>query len=111
MADTSVSTQGRRSTRPTNADQHPGRVIQKRKRRTKEEIARDNEFLQNKRDEKWRQQTEGIERVAELEDQMAIDDANAESAHPRKSDSGQKRKKRAVLISSGNVTFMIANTY
>lgn len=84
MADKSPSAQGRRSTRPTNADQHPGRAIQKRKRRTKEEIARDNELLQEKRDKKLRQQTKGIERIAELEDQMAIDDASAESAHPRK---------------------------
>ena len=52
MADTSASTLGRRSTRPTNADAHPGRAIQKRKRRTKEEIAPDKALLEETRNEK-----------------------------------------------------------
>ena len=51
MADTSASTLGRRSTRPTNADAHPGRAIQKRKQRTKEEIARDKALLEETRNE------------------------------------------------------------
>ena len=82
MADTSPST-GRRATRATNANQHPGRVDLIRKRRTKAEIARDNVLQEEKKDKKRRQQTEGITRIAELEDKMAIDDASAEGSHPR----------------------------
>jgi hypothetical protein len=82
MADTSPSA-GRRATRATNADQHPGLAVQIRKRRTKAEMARDRNLLEEKKAEKSRQQTQSIERIAELEDQMAIDDAGAESAHPR----------------------------
>ena len=67
----------------TNVDQHPGRIDQPRKRRTKAEIARDNALLEEKRNEKRRQQAKGIAQIAELEDRMAIDDAGAEGAHPR----------------------------
>lgn len=73
----------RLETRATNASQHPGRAIPVRKRRTKEEIARDNALLEEKKNEKNRRQTKGIARIAELEDQMAIDDTGAEGAHPR----------------------------
>jgi hypothetical protein len=84
MADTNPST-GCPVTRPTNANQHPGKVAldQVRKRRTKEEVARDNALKQEKIDQKKRQQTKGIALIAELEDRMAIDDASAEGAHPR----------------------------
>lgn len=83
MADTNPSN-GRVATRATNSDQHPGRVDQQfRKRRTKAEIARDNALQEEKKEQKNRQQTKSITRIAELEDQMAIDDANAEGAHPR----------------------------
>ena len=82
MADTNPSTE-RRTTRAINADQHPGRVDQTRKRRTKAEIARDNALKEEKKAEKNRQQTKGVARIADLEDQMAIDDAEAEGAHPR----------------------------
>ena len=67
MADTSASTLGCRSTRPTNADAHPGRAIQKRKRQTKEEIARDKALIEETRNKK-KEQTEGIAHIAELED-------------------------------------------
>lgn len=84
MADTNPST-GRRATRATNADQHPGQVQvdQIRKRRTKAEMARDNALKEEKKVQKKRQQAKGIAHIAELEDQMAIDDAAAEDAHPR----------------------------
>ena len=82
MADTSPSAE-RRATRATNADQHPGLAVQNRKRRTKAEMARDRALLEEKKTEKSRQQTQSFERIAELEDRMAIDDAGAESAHPR----------------------------
>jgi hypothetical protein len=82
MSDTNPSAE-RRATRATNADQHPGRVFSIRKRRTKAEIARDNALLEEKKAEKQLQQTQGIARIAVLEDRMAVDDAGAESAHPR----------------------------
>jgi hypothetical protein len=46
-------------------------------------MARDNALLEAKRAEKQRQQSEGVVRIAELEDRMAIDDAGTEEAHPR----------------------------
>jgi hypothetical protein len=46
-------------------------------------MARDKALLEEEKAAKKRQQSKGIERIAELEDQMAIDDAGAEEAHPR----------------------------
>lgn len=85
MSDTNPST-GRRTTRPTNADQHPGQVAldQIRKRRTKAEIARDKALQEETMINKKKQATKSITRIAELEDQMAVDDASTDSAHPRK---------------------------
>jgi hypothetical protein len=81
MADTNPT---ERRTRATNVDQHPGRPdVTIRKRRTKAEIARDNALQEEKRDRKQLQRNQGIARIASLEDQMAIDDASAEDAHPR----------------------------
>jgi len=82
MAKTNPSTE-RLGTRSTNADQHPGRAVPIRKRRTKAEMARDNALVEEKKSEKKRQQTKSVARIAELEDRMAIDDAGAEGAHPR----------------------------
>ena len=83
MADTNPPAERRVATRTTNADQHPGQVVPIRKRRTKAEMARDKALADEKKAEKKRQKTKGIARIAELEDQMAIDDAGAEGAHPR----------------------------
>ena len=46
-------------------------------------MARDKARLEEQKAEKKRQQTQGIERIAELEDRMAIDDAGAVDSHPR----------------------------
>jgi hypothetical protein len=84
MADTNPSAEGRATrTRTTNADQHPGLAVPVRKRRTKAEMARDKALLEEQKAEKKRQQTQVIERIAELEDRMAIDDADAVGSHPR----------------------------
>ena len=75
---------GRLATRSTNANQHPGRVVPVRKRHTKAEMERDKALQEEKKIPKKRcQQNKGIEHIAELEDQMAIDDASAEGAHPQ----------------------------
>jgi hypothetical protein len=85
MADSDTNPSAdRRATRTANADQHPGLVLKTRKRHTKAEIARDKALEEEQKAKKMSQKNKGIQRVAELEDQMAIDDANAESAHPRK---------------------------
>jgi hypothetical protein len=70
-------------TRAKNVDQHPGHVFQTRKRRTREEIDRDNALIQEANAAKKRKKNEGIARIAQLEDKMAVDDASAGSAHPR----------------------------
>ena len=85
MADTNPSAGGPATrTRTTNVDQHPGLAVPLavRRRRTKEEMARDKARLEEQKAEKKRQQTQGIEHIAELEDQMAIDDAGAVDSHP-----------------------------
>ena len=82
MADTNPPAE-RRATRTTNADQHPGRVVPIRKRRTKAEMARDNALKEEKKAEKTRQRSKSVACVAELEDRMAIEDAGAFGAHPR----------------------------
>ena len=84
MSDTNPSSE-RRTTRATNASQHPGHAVTgtTRKRRTKEEIAQDKAVLEVKKAEEKLQKLQAIARIAELEDRMAIDDAGAESAHPR----------------------------
>ena len=72
----------RRATRPTNANQHPGMVVPVRKRRTKAEMARDRALEEERKAEEKRQKTKGITRIAELENRMAIDDANTAGTHP-----------------------------
>jgi hypothetical protein len=81
MTDSNPPTE--RRTRAKNANQHPGQVDQIRKRRTKAEIAHEDALLQAKKEEKTRKQNKAIMRIAELEDQMAVDDVGAENAHPR----------------------------
>jgi hypothetical protein len=73
----------RRVTRAKNADQHPGLAGSIRKRRTREEIERDNALLHEKKEAIAKKKALGIARVAQLEDRMAIKDSSAESAHPR----------------------------
>jgi hypothetical protein len=73
----------RRVTRAKNADQHPGLIGPKRKRRTREEIEHDNALLQEKKEAKATSKQASIARVAELEDRMAVNDSGAEKAYPR----------------------------
>ena len=82
MADTSPSTQCH-ATRTMNIDQHPGLAIPVRKRCTKAEMAWDKALQEEKKAEKKYPQMKGIARIAELEDQMAVNDAGARTAHPR----------------------------
>jgi hypothetical protein len=67
-------------TRATN--KHPGHLV-KKTRRTKAEVEQDREYLRQEKEAAVRRKDEGIVEIARLEDQMAIDDANAGSAHPR----------------------------
>jgi GH15 family glucan-1,4-alpha-glucosidase len=74
---------GRPVTRSKNANQHPGRVVQVKKRRTKAEVESDRALLLAKTEAEKQKKNEGISRVAQLEDKMATDDANIGSTHPR----------------------------
>ena len=69
-------------TRATNANKHPGHLV-KKTRHTKAEVEQDREYLRQEKEAAVRRKGEGIVEIARLEDQMAIDDANAGSAHPR----------------------------
>ena len=83
MSDTNPSSE-RQTTRATNAGQHPGHAVTGtiRKRRAKEEMARDKALLAVKKAKENLQKAQGIACIAELEDRMPIDDAGAKSAHP-----------------------------
>ena len=70
------------ATRPTNANQHPGRVG-KHTRHTKVEMAEYRARLEQEKEAIRQRKKDGIASVARLEDQMAVDDANTRSAHPR----------------------------
>jgi hypothetical protein len=70
------------TTRAKNANQHPGRVGQTRKRHTKAEIECDNALLQQEKEAEVQKKNEGIAHVAQLEDKMAINDTKTRGAHP-----------------------------
>jgi len=75
---------GRPVTRSKNANQHPGKVLQTRKKRTKAEVELEKALLLSKKEAETQKKNEGIACVAQLEDQMAIDDANIANSHPRR---------------------------
>jgi len=71
------------TTRSKNVDQHPGSVVAPKRRRSKAEKARDDELAGLAIKKVQEKKKEDIARVARLEDAMAVDDHNAENAHPR----------------------------
>jgi hypothetical protein len=73
----------RMATRSKNAHQHPGKIVEPKTRRTKAQIEQDKELLRIAKEEKEAKKQAGIMRVARLEDKMAAEDNNTDSAHPR----------------------------
>jgi hypothetical protein len=80
------STSNLRRTVRQNANKHPGLLL-KKKRRTKAEIEQEKALKQMERALKEKEKDANVLRIAQLEDRMAIEDANEESAHPRHRDS------------------------
>ena len=78
MADTNPPAECQ-ATRPTNADQHPGLAVM-RKRHTKAEIEYEKALLEEKKAEKIASKPKMLQN---FEDWMAIDDAGAKGAHPQ----------------------------
>jgi hypothetical protein len=74
----------RMATCSKNIDQHPGKIAEPRKRRTKAQIEQDEEPQQIAKEEKKAKTQAGIMRVARLEDKMAAEDDNADSSYPRR---------------------------
>jgi hypothetical protein len=76
----------RRSTRTANANQHPGEIVnqQKQKRRTKEEMARDNKAAQERKDAIARQKQTSMNQVAMVELQIQKDDQADHTIPPRR---------------------------
>jgi hypothetical protein len=68
------------ATRSTNADKHPGEVhnATKRKRWTKLEIEHNKALKEAAQAEKKRQREERIQCIAALEEELAVEDTNAE---------------------------------
>jgi hypothetical protein len=72
-------------TRRTNADSHPGDVVekQKRKRRTKAEIEADKAEKARLKEEQLEKKTQGVKRIAQIENTIAEEDANLVTPKPR----------------------------
>jgi hypothetical protein len=75
----------RRTVRKT-ANKHP-RLLLKKRRRTKAEMVQEKALKQMERALKEKEKDDDILRIAQQEDRMAIEDANADSAHPHRRDS------------------------
>jgi hypothetical protein len=73
----------RPATRAKNANQHPGRIEQSRRRCTKAEMVHNRALQEAKKEAVKKRKDKGIAHVAQLEDKMAIYEANIASAHPR----------------------------
>jgi hypothetical protein len=78
-----METATKRSTRSKGSSQPAQVLVEKRKRRTKAEIERDNALLEEKKRAKDEKKQGSVARVAELEDNMAVNDANSINVHPR----------------------------
>lgn len=78
-------TSERPNTRAKNVNQHPG-LVGRRQRRTKKEIEEEKAMLRSKKPAEEEGKKASIAQVAVLEDRMAIEDYEGESAHPRKDD-------------------------
>ena len=93
--------QSRMQTRAKNAGSHPGDLIPKQKRRTKEEMKRDRDEEAVNDDRKARKKKEGVERIASLEEKMAADDAKAKALPAKRPQPPLVRTKRMrnVLLS------------
>ena len=77
-------TDRRPSTRAKNASQRPGLVdMSRQKRRTKAEMAQERQTKEAAAKALKQKKDNDILRVAQVEDKLAIDDANAERSHPR----------------------------
>jgi hypothetical protein len=97
----SSSTQSNMTTRAKNANTHPGQVVAKRKRRTKAEIKKDK---QKAKEEKMSQQAitdAALKRIAELENQLAHQDANDTTPKPLRP---LRRTKTFAQIPTGVIT-------
>jgi hypothetical protein len=70
-------------TRPENSEAHPGAPVSKRKRRTKAEKQADAEEKQRKKDEEAEKKAAGIKRIAQIEDEVAEQDANLVTPRPK----------------------------
>jgi hypothetical protein len=71
------------STRTKNADTHPGAVVQS-KRRSTSEVKLAREEAEAKKQQKLRKKEDGINRIASLENEMALDDAKAKKTPARR---------------------------
>lgn len=72
----------RMATRGTNAAQHPGAVDAKKHRRTKAEMELDRIKKKAEADALEAIQKAKVERIADMEESMAVDDANEETPKP-----------------------------
>jgi hypothetical protein len=71
-------------TRPRNADTHPGNLIPKQKRRTKEEMKQGRASEAEKKTQEQRKKGEALERVARLEASMKASDFQANQLPEKK---------------------------
>src|ERR1700690_3174927 len=72
-------------THPTNADSHPGAAdaVQKQKRHTKAEMEADAEEKRIQKEAQAEKKLHGVKRIAQVENEVAENDANLVTPKPR----------------------------
>jgi len=76
---------GKFGTRLNNADKRPGKVVPKQTRRTKAEMQLAREQEAAAKAAKAAEKQKGIDRIAQMENTMAVDDSEAVAAPPQRS--------------------------
>jgi hypothetical protein len=74
-----MSQPAQKGTRAKNADTHPGAIIPTRKRRTKAEMERDRQAEAAASEQNEHKKKQALQRIAKLEDRMAVDDEKAKA--------------------------------
>lgn len=75
----------RPTTRAKNAFSHPGAIVQKQKRRSREEMVQERAEKEAEVEKKTKRKLAGIARIAEIEERMAAKDSNAKLTPARPS--------------------------
>ena len=93
------------ATRSKNANQHPGKIVQPRKRRTAEEMQQAKEAEAAEKQRSARKKNDSAKRIAEMEDRMAEDDEGAVEMAENDENTGASQRLRSRGRSDGMIHF------